>query len=77
MFHRIEVIGESDADSRYTGTYELSDKRADSAPNKPVWKKPKEDIYIFNTGGPHGWRIGEEVDLESGSSWYQSNRFLK
>ena len=77
MCHRIEVIGESDADSGYSGTFELSDKRADDAPNNLVWKKPKEDKYIFNTGTSFGWRIGPEDGLKSGKWWYKSNRFLK
>ena len=77
LCHRIEVIGESDAVSWYTGTFELSDKRLDDAPNNPVWKKPKEDKYIFNFGDSYGWRIGREDGLKSGAYWYTSNRFLK
>ena len=77
LCHRIEVIGESDADSGYAGTFELSDKRLDDAPNNPVWKKPKEDKYIFNFGDSYGWRIGSEDGLKSGGYSYKSNRFLK
>ena len=58
-----------------TGTYELSDKRADAAPNNPVWKNPTEDQFIFNTGTSTGWRIGKEVSLKNGSYWYKSKRF--
>ena len=72
--HSFEVIG---GFTSISGTYELSDKRADDAPNNLVWKKPTEDRFIFNTGSSTGWRIGKEDALKSGSYWYQSKKFLK
>ena len=66
-----EVIGGS---STTSGIYVSSEKRAEDAPNSLVWKKATADRYIFNTGCPKGWRIGDEASLKDGTSYYKSKR---
>ena len=43
---QFEVIGVS---SETSGVYELSEIRSDRKPENLVWKKPKEDRYIFKS----------------------------
>ena len=66
---QFEVIGVS---SETSGVYELSEIRSDRKPENLVWKKPKEDRYIFNTGNSLGWRIGTEGHLKTGRGHYIS-----
>ena len=86
--HSLEVSG--GASLGFSGTYELSDKRADAAPNNLVWEKAGEDRnydydydydflrdmprFIFNTGDGKGWRLGVETGLTDGLYWYIGKR---
>ena len=66
-------------DSRYTGSYLISEEKASKSPNKPVYKLEGEDKYIYYYPDSDGWLVGSKSDLSGeneGDSWYQS-KFLK
>ena len=66
----IQVSAGSDTYDTFYGLYSLSEVK--SGPNNPVWKLKDKNYYIFDSGSSHGFRIGNEKSLKTGSSWYRS-----
>ena len=73
----IQVSAGSDTRSPYDilhGLYSLSEDK--SAGNNPVWKQKDGNYYTSNTGSSKGFRIGEEVDIKTGQSYYFSKKYI-
>ena len=70
--YKIHVRVDGNKGRLANGTYELSDKRAEDAPQNLVWKHTSSDRYIFNDGKKLGWRIGNEDSLKTGSHYAYS-----
>ena len=69
----IQVSAGSDTYDTFYGLYSLSEGK--SGPNNPVWKLKDKNYYIFNTGGPAGFRIGSEKSLKrTGNHFYKSKK---
>ena len=66
----IQVTG--DASDSNVGLYILANERTSAKPNNPVWKTPRGDRFIFNTGTKEGWRIGPKSSLDTGSFYCKS-----
>ena len=58
------------------GLYILANERTSAKPSNPVWKTPKGDRFIFNTGTSEGWRIGSKSSLTTGSFYCQGRYIL-
>ena len=67
-----EVSGDHE---NLVGTYVISDEVANKAPNCPVWKLEREEIYVFNDGSNEGWRIGDKDSLTDGSFFFKSKKW--
>ena len=70
----IQVTG--DASDSNVGLYILANERTSAKPNNPVWKTPRGDRFIFNTGTKEGWRIGPKSSLNAGSFYCKSKHIL-
>ena len=56
---------------RVSGIYRITSETSPYGPRYPVWKKPTEDLIIFNNGRM-GWRIGDEQSLKTGQYLFKS-----
>ena len=70
----IEVSG--DTSNSNVGLYILANEKTLAEPNNPVWKSPKGNRFIFNTGTSEGWRIGSKSSLTTGSFYCKGKHIL-